>query len=64
MPIQDRSGADFAVARKLMMLGFERADVIAVLLHGRAKVGEMNQYRASSYVNRTADRAFEFVAIP
>ncbi len=63
MPIQDRSRADFAVARNLVMLGFERADVIAVLLHGSAKAGGMNQDRASSYVNRTVDRAFGFVAI-
>ena len=63
MPIQDRSRADFAVARKLVMLGFEWADVIAVLLHGSAKAGEMNRDRASSYVNRTVDRAFGFVFI-
>ncbi len=63
MPIQDRSRADFAVARKLVMLGFEWADVIAVLLHGSAKAGEMNRDRASSYVNRTVDRAFGVVVI-
>ena len=61
--IQDRSRADFAVARNLVMLGFERRDVFAVLLHGSLKAGEMNQDRASSYVNRTVDRAFGFVAI-
>jgi hypothetical protein len=45
------------------MLGFERADVIAVLLHGSVKAGEMHRGRALSYVNRTVDRAFGFVAI-
>lgn len=44
-------------------VGFERADVIAVLLHGSVKAGEMSRDRAWSYVNRTVDRAFEFVAI-
>ncbi len=63
MPIRDRSRADFAVARNLVMLGFERADVIAVLLHGSVKAGEMHRDQASSYVNRTVDRAFGFVAI-
>ena len=55
---------DFAVARNLVMLGFERADVITVLLHGSAKADEMNQDRASSYVNRTVDQAFGFAAKP
>ena len=63
MPIQDRSRADFAVVGNLALLGFESADVIAVLLHGSVKAGEMNRDRASSYVNRTVDRAFGFVAI-
>ncbi len=62
-PTRDRSRADFAVARNLVMLRFERADVIAVLLHGSVKSGEMNRDRASSYVNRTVDGAFGFVAI-
>ena len=48
-PIRDRSRADFAVARNLVMLGFERADVIAVLLNGSVKAGEMNRDRASSW---------------
>lgn len=61
--MRDRSRADFAVARNLEMLGFERADVIAVVLHGSTKAGEMNRDRALSYVNRTVDRAFGFVAI-
>ena len=59
-PIRDRSRADFAVARNLVMLGFERRDVITVVLHGSVKAGEMNRDRVSSYVNRTVDRAFEF----
>jgi len=61
--IQDRSRADFAVARKLVILGFVRVDVIAVLLHGSVKAGEMNRDRAMYYVNRTVDRAFGFVVI-
>ncbi len=61
--IQDRSRADFAVARNLVMLGFERADVIAVVLYGSVKAGEMNWDRALSYVVRTVGRAFGFVAI-
>ena len=43
------------------MLGFERADVIAVLLHGSTKAGEIKRDRALSYVNRTVDRAFGWV---
>ncbi len=61
-PIRDRSRADFAVARNLVMLGFERADVIAVVLYGSVKAGEMNWDRALSYVVRTVGRVVSFPA--
>ncbi len=57
MPVGLRRGAQLGDA------GFERADVITVLLHGSAKTGELNRVRALSYVNRTVDRAFGVVAI-